>query len=210
MSLKRRTCQFRLRTILGLWAGMEFYRADRERRATHYFQARGAYVEYEFAWDLLTPRLLGFRREPPPWLRSALGEECFTKVVALAVSDTSLGNDDLAWMSALDALRRLDLSNTSVSDAGLWELSSLKHLNTLSLHGTGVTGDGLAALTVLSQLTALALDKEQLSPAGVANVRKCSQLQSLLVFSSPELNEQQLNRVRDLFPGVYVETASSR
>jgi hypothetical protein len=215
MRLKLRWYQYSLRTLLiamtipGLWVGLERIWAQREERAAALFAARGGEVGRTYQWDLLTTRLLPESSLPgvprQHWLRSLLGDECFTGVVYLWLSGTSVTDDDLATVRILHSLFELDLSNTEVSDVGIAHSRSLNHLQTLSLSDTKVTGSGLSPLRALPQLVFLILDVDQLSPAGVANLRACPQLQFISLRSRTGLTDEQLERVRAAIPGVYVD-----
>jgi len=77
----------------------------------------------------------------------------------LNLESTSITDDGLHHLAAIESLEDLDLSSTAITDAGLKELRSLKNLRSLALKRTAVTEAGLSELQALPHLASLSLGR---------------------------------------------------
>ena len=89
----------------------------------------------------------------------------------LDLSDSSINNDDLEWISShFPRLVSLDLSNTKITDAGLAHLVSLKKLASLNLWIPRITSAGLPHLGKIQSLTSLGLGDTQITDESLAHL----------------------------------------
>lgn len=115
-------------------------RARLQRAAVNRVHDLGGWYMYE--------HLLEEPAEPPGpgWLREISGDEYFLKVVGVSLSDTRVGDDDLALLAGLPGLKHLWLDNTSISDRSLRYIGWLPHLEELSIRGCRISKVGTAKL----------------------------------------------------------------
>ena len=94
---------------------------------------------------------------------------------SLDLSETQVGSEAAAHLTALTALTSLSLECTPVSDAACAHLGQLSQLRWLSLAHTTITDGALPDLERLSQLTHLDLNCTQVgAAAGGLGVSGCS------------------------------------
>lgn len=79
-------------------------------------------------------------------------------------------DDQLAHISGMFSLRRLDLSDTQVGDEGMQHLIGLDRLNDLRLSGTGITDRGLETIGRLDSLEYLELNRTGITDAGLEHL----------------------------------------
>ena len=86
----------------------------------------------------------------PRWLRETCDDFGFTRftgrVVELDLALTPADDEDLRHLSALPALRVLDLTGSRVTDAALPRVASLRRLEVVYLQSTQVSGAGVERL----------------------------------------------------------------
>jgi hypothetical protein len=88
-------------------------------------------------------------------------------------ADSAITDADLACLSKLTALRRLELHDPRITDAGLVSLKDMTRLDSLSLARTQVKGAGLANLRAMNGLKILNLSRthvDDLAPLGQLTV----------------------------------------
>jgi Gluconolactonase len=88
-------------------------------------------------------------------------------VRGISLASLPVGDAQLAYLTALENIEKLDLSGTEIGDAGLKRLQQLTKLQELNLGGTTVSDAGLAALTSLGRLRSLHLANTAVSGAGM-------------------------------------------
>ena len=99
-------------------------------------------------------------------------------IVAVNWLFAKVGNDDLALLKGLTALRSLDLGRTRVTDPGLANLEGLKRLQSLNLAGTKVTSGGLSHIKGLTELRYLNVGKLIADP-GMENLEGLTNMERL-------------------------------
>ncbi len=101
------------------------------------------------------------------------------RVVGLSFFGANLRDDDLAHLTGLPYLTRLDLSRTQVTDAGLEHLKALSGLQELNLMRTRVTDAGLEHLKGLNKLQVLDLRFTKVAGDGLEHLKGLNELQVL-------------------------------
>lgn len=91
-------------------------------------------------------------------------------VETLVLSNSSVIDADLAYLSGLSSMRNLALDGTDVSDEGLRFIARLP-LRRLDLSGTRVTDGGIVTLAHLSSLRVIGLGNTAVTPAGMDSLR---------------------------------------
>src|SRR5262249_55590252 len=95
-----------------------------------------------------------------------------SRLRALDLFGTEVGDDGLAHLAGLTELRALYLESTRVGDAGVAHLRKLTRLERLALSGTRVSDACLTHLTSLAALKAVDLSYTAVTPAGVDQLRR--------------------------------------
>lgn len=177
-SLRRRfRLQFGLKglfiatTIAAVWTGIVVRRAREQQTAVRLIREQGGHVYYDFQEQ--PPRSGRYDHEAespwPEWLRTSLGEDLFSDVVAV---DLDFGPEAAAkrtvpitspqnavrHLPALRKLRSFSFGNVELVDETLRIVGQLKNLEKLkALYATNVTDAGIAHLANLHQLKTLLL-----------------------------------------------------
>jgi hypothetical protein len=133
---KRRWFQFSLRTlmigtvvvaVIAGWLGRGIEHNRRESEVAKAVTSIGGTIFYDYErWGG------GWSRGPKPngpgWLRAILGENCFSEVTFVGLSDTIVTDADLPAieqnMSHLAHLKMLDVTRTKISAAGVKHLKA--------------------------------------------------------------------------------------
>jgi hypothetical protein len=97
----------------------------------------------------------------------------------LRLEGTKVTDAGLVHLQGLTNLQDLYLGGTRVTDTGLGRLKGMVKLQTLGLYGTQVTDNGLKHLTGLANLRELELGGTQVSDAGLKALTGLKNLQSL-------------------------------
>jgi len=132
----------------------------------------------------------------PEWLRELIGIDYLDNVVRVELRDndrahtalmhigalrkvwfvdltnTPVGDEQLAYLAELPALRTLKLADTKVTDAGLQHLKNLHRLEWLDVSRTGVTDAGLEHLRALPSLREIDLLGTRVSEKGVTDLQR--------------------------------------
>jgi hypothetical protein len=194
---KRRWFQFSFRSLLIFtlivaipcaWLGRRIARNRLERDAVEAIKTSGgkAWYDYEIrsferdyrrTWSAPPEMPTG-----PKWLRNLLGEDFFSDVLEVRLTDASAGHLD--WVDSLPQLETLDLSRTNATDADLARLAPLNRLKSLQLQRTKVTNAGLVHLMSLTKLQFLNLCATHVSDAGLSELRHFAQLRALALCST--------------------------
>ncbi len=186
---KRRWYQFSLRTLLiatamvAVACSLVVRKLDRKRREREVVQSFLALdtshpvVLYNFQSDPET----GPFAEPygPAWLRGLLGDDFFSEVTGVMLSNTSADDGALCHVDRLTELRCVDLADTKITDAALLRLAHLPHLEVLYLNGTQIDDVGLAQLAEMKSLKTLNLAETKVTDAGLVTIGQLGQLQIL-------------------------------
>ncbi|MGO8753589.1 MAG: hypothetical protein ACLQNE_47250 [Thermoguttaceae bacterium] len=121
------------------WVSVKIQRAKREKEAVGEIKKLGGVVFYDYQVDAKGNEIQGAQPSSPKWLRTLLGDDCFTNVVEVALDHTQVTDAGLAHLKGLTQLQQLSLDNTQVTDAGLEHLKGLTQLQTLFFDSTKVT-----------------------------------------------------------------------
>lgn len=169
---------FTLFVILGSWFGMKMERAEKQKAAVEEIENLGGLVWFDYQFDVLGNELPGAEPPGPPWLRRLLGDDFFTNVTKLDLTQTEIPDAGLKPLEGLPDIQSLSLGDR-VTDAGLEHLKVLTQLHTLNLRATKVTDAGLADLGALRQLQWLSLSDTNVTDAGLEYLKGLTRLQSL-------------------------------
>jgi uncharacterized membrane protein len=91
------------------------------------------------------------------------------QIVWLDLSRTTVSDSEIAGITQLASLRRLNLEFTSLSDNGLQSVSSLSNLRYLNLVGTKITDEGLMQTAGLKNLKDLFIYQTAVTGTGIKN-----------------------------------------
>ncbi|MDD1721849.1 MAG: protein kinase [Euryarchaeota archaeon] len=125
---------------------------------------------------------------------------------------TGIGDDGLAHVSRLPALKHLDVGRSRITDKGLAELKRLSNLEVLDLSGTRVHGDGLAELRDLLNLRQLRLKDNEISPAGADALSRLTSLE-LIHLQGSRIAQADLLRLQAAIPSArlkFLETETAQ
>lgn len=117
-------------------------------------------------------------------------------LACLVLSSTSITDKDLANVSHLTGLKRLELEDTDITDAGLVHLSKLGKLEYLCLTSTLIKGNTLGYLNA-AHLTNLHLDNVALEPRAFREISKFKELR-WLTLDRVHLNDAGLAELAQL------------
>ena len=179
---KRRWFQFSLRTFLIFtaivavgcgWIGRRMEQKRREREVLESLDRLRVGLAYDYQSGT------GGKPPGPEWLRKLLGENFFTEVESVSLSNIQRTNDGLESIKELSQVRRLWLSDCNVADVGLEHLSGLTHLHELDLSGTFITDAGLPHLIALTRLESLRLRNTRITDVGAQELKGLTRLQIL-------------------------------
>jgi hypothetical protein len=101
------------------------------------------------------------------------------KLRGLDLTDTPIGDRQLAGLKLPSQITHLNLSNTAITDQGLSHLVPLVHLIDLDLSGTQVAGPGLKYLGKLPSLSGLNLSRTPLADRDLQSLKDLVELESL-------------------------------
>ena len=143
-----------------------------------------------------------------PWLKKRTKQQIL-EVIGLRLTcepddlgpaKTDISNTDLEVITALPALRNLDLRQSEISDAGLAHLTGLRRLKTLNLTSTPISDAGLKSLAELSNLTELQLEFTKVTGTGLEHLARCHHLSTLVISQGggSRLELRFLNRLKSL------------
>ena len=107
--------------------------AKREREAATAIEKLGETVEWS-------------KPSGPQWLRSLLGNDIFSSVTGVNLTNTQISDAGWEHLKGLSQLQTLYLGDTKVTDAGLEHLQGLSQLQFLYLQVTKVTDAGVKKL----------------------------------------------------------------
>ena len=167
--------QFSIRALLLLtlavalpcgWLAAERNDAARRREVAERIERLGGATSLQPPWG-------------PTWLWQPFGFYFFTTITMVSLDGAAAGDADLAYLSRLPELRRLNLADEPITDAGLEHLKGLTKLRALDLSGTKITDTGLKHLRGLPELQILSLDGTQITDAGLQHLEGLSALQNL-------------------------------
>ncbi len=134
--LSRRRFQFRLRTLLIVtvvvaiaagWLGRGIEHSRRQAEVVKAVTSIGGYVYYDYeqsggGWSR------GPKPNGPGWLRAILGENFFSEVAVVELSDTKVSDADVPAIEEkiriLTHLRILDVTRTKISADGVRRLKA--------------------------------------------------------------------------------------
>ncbi len=203
---KRRWFQFSLgtmfliMTVTAIWLGRTTDRARRQARAVKAVEETHGLIQFDYQVDKSGKARQNPQPPAPEWLRKAVGEEYFRKVVTV---DFAVGaglrrkgpvsnatDDDLRHLESLTDIETLELGNNfDVTDTGLVHLRGLKQLKTLYLYRTSVSGPGLIHLARLPELESLHLGRTPLQDEGLKHIAKMHRLKWLHLENTQVTND---------------------
>ena len=123
--------------------------------------------------------------------------------VSLRMAGASATDKDLAVLSSLKNVSRLDLGQTAVTDAGLTAIKGLKELTVLHLEGTRITDTGLANVKDLRNLTYLNLYNTAVSDAGLEHLKGLTNLKSLYLWQT-KVTDAGVSKLKQALPKVEI------
>jgi hypothetical protein len=194
-SVKRWWPQYSLRaflvvvTLVCLWLGWEANRARRQKQAVDEVLRLGGVVRFDYQLDDKGGLVDDAQPSAPAWLREALGDEHFRKVVTLDLSyggprlgENRITDERLTLIEGVPDLTTLELGRGfEITDEGLVHLRGLTNLKVLYLYNTSVEGPGLRHLTRLKRLEYLALNGAPVTDEGLSQIARFPRLRSLNV-----------------------------
>ncbi|UCG46472.1 MAG: hypothetical protein JSU94_13315 [Phycisphaerales bacterium] len=117
--------------------------------------------------------------------------------------EAELHDEDLACMSKLTRLNRLQLPHKGVSNAGLKCVSGLPYLWLLSIGGERITDNGLAELARMKNLTHLTISGD-FTDAGLEHLAKLKGLYMLDFFGGANFSEPAVARFKRNMPNLAI------
>jgi hypothetical protein len=186
-------------TLLCVWLAIESTHARRQKIAIAKLQELGGRIGFDYQYD--RPGKWKSKPQPsaPRWLRSAIGDDYFRRVVIVNFDEGSDPTDnDLAILHDLPDLRELTLMNrTKITDCGLCNLSALPRLEVLALDGTNIDGSGLGHLPSPRRITGLSLSNAPVTDEALIHIEKMSNLKWLILINT-KITDQGLAHLASL------------
>lgn len=105
------------------------------------------------------------------------------QLVAVDLSGTDVGDDDVLPLASQSGLKMLNLSRTRITDATLRALSKLQ-LDELWLTATNITDEGMKAIGAMTSLKALSVAQTQIHDGGIAELVALQRLERLVLEST--------------------------
>jgi hypothetical protein len=144
-------------------------------------QKLGGRIGFDFQFDARWKAKQIQQPTTPPWIRRAIGDDYFRRVVVVNFDEGSNPTDhDLTVLHDLPDLKQLTLMNrTGITDDGLRNLSGLRHLEVLALSGTKTEGAGLGHIRYPRRIEGLALDDASVTDEQLVHVENMLNLKWL-------------------------------
>src|SRR5262245_2297279 len=184
---RRRWLSFSLRglflviTIACIWLAIVATRARRQAAAIAKVQELKGVLHFDYQKDGRGNAVANGEPQAPKWLRNAIGEDYFRRVVTV---DFNFGGGnkatdaDLVVFRSLPDVANIELNNNPrVTDAGLEHLAGLSKLRVLYLYRSNVKGPGIRYLP--RNIEFLMLTRSPLSDEGVVPVKNMPRLKVL-------------------------------
>jgi Leucine-rich repeat (LRR) protein len=205
---KRRWLTFSLRgaflilTIFCIWLAIVSARARNQAQAVRDVLAHGGHLRFDYEADPTGRSNDKTQPQAPEWLRRALGEEYFRKVVTVGLSTghftqpPKATDADLAIFQALGDVTLVELGgNPGITDAGLIHLAGLTKLRILYLYRTKIRGPGLQHLP--RNLDILSLQHTPAVDEGLIHLKRLSKLRCLIL-SNTKITDNGLRHLSAL------------
>ena len=156
--------------------GWKVRRASIQRRAVATIKRAGGIVRYDFEIDADGDEKEDPKRWAPDWLSRAVGDEWFQEVIQVDLRDiqprqTTLADDTLAAVAALDRVEKLEIDLPSSNATSLDHLIGLTRLKALTLGLEGTTDAWLASVEKIRSLETLTLEYDGGTPNGATLAR---------------------------------------
>lgn len=130
------------------------------------------------------------------------------RITVAIVGNSHFGDDVLAEIVGLDALKSLYIRQSNVTDAGMVRVGRLEHLQSLLLYQTEITDAGLENLRGLTKLQSLEIVDAAITDVGLSHLEKLVGLQSLIL-SRTKVTSGGLRRLREALPYTQISLESS-
>ena len=170
-------------TVICVWLAVVTARARKQLQAVDKIQKLGGVLQFDFLFDGRQGHVPNARPQAPEWLRRAVGEDHFRRVVTV---DFNFGGGnkatdvDLAVFRNLPDVTTIELNNNPrVTDNGLKHLAGLNKLRVLYLYRANVKGPGIRHLP--RNLEILMLTHSPLTDEGLASMQNMPRLSALRV-----------------------------
>lgn len=209
----RRWLRFSLRTALllltlfCLWLGWHCSRAQRQRRAVAWLQARGCFVGYDYQIQEDGGVTQDAKPASPAWLRLALGNDYFCRVVKVRFEQPLVIDDSIIErLNELPGLRHLEGRHCSLAPGIDGRLAELSRLEDLELEECSLSDEQLAALGKLTHLRVLNLQHNPFLGTGLASWERLDKLETLYLTDTAVADENlvhlaELENLQSLYLG---------
>ena len=141
----------------------------------------------------------------PVWLRELVERYTtwpFQRIENVSFVYLPVRDDDLAVLSDLPNLKRLELNLTGISDAGLRHVGRIRTLHAMTITEPTVTDAGINELEHLTALNWLSLEESNVTDACLKSIGKLTSLQGLTLHRTA-IEGRQLGELKRL-PGLRV------
>jgi hypothetical protein len=132
--------------------------------------ARGTIAVPEGAQVSLTVNETGVTDLSP---LAALGEN---DLQLLSFSNTSVQDNDLAYIQHLTGLKRLSLYGTGIGDEGMYYVQDLTNLERINLNATQITDEGMQYVQNMTQMRELVLNRTNLTDESMQYIAGMTEL----------------------------------
>ena len=226
---RRRWLSFSLRglfvvvTIGCVWLAVVTTRARNQAAAVAKIQDLKGILHFDYQHDSRGNHAPDAEPGAPQWLRRALGEDYFRRVVTVDLNfggGDKAADDDLAVFRSLPDVTTLELNNNPrVTDAGLAHLAGLSKLRVMYLYRSSVKGpgirhlprnieflmltyapledEGLVAIPNMTKLKTLRLGFTKITDEGLVNLAELSELEDLELRNT-EVTDAGLEHLKSL------------
>lgn len=200
--------KFSLRTLLigmallAIWLAIQTHRARNQQQAVTALTNLKVQIGYDWHYNENNP-LQSIPNAAPPgpkWLRKAIGDQYFVRVVRLNFEQTETNDADLRWLESLPDVRWLSLYDTRVTNKGMKYLASLPKLENLYIFGTEIGDAGLQHVRKLKALREIQCSGNPISDEGLQHLSALAQLEDVRVGYTKVTDSglKHLERLRNL------------
>ena len=187
-SLHVRSCtRFSLRTLFvavavcAVWLGIKTTQARKQQQAVAALTELGVQIGYDWNYNEDNPLLLLPNAKPPgpEWLRNAIGEHYYSRVVKLNFGRSNAHTSDLKWLESLPHVRWLAIHDSPVDNDGMKYVGSLAKLEVLYIAAPLIGDGGLQHIQGSTELRELQCRSRFITDSGLASLSGLTKLQYL-------------------------------
>jgi len=180
---------------ISIWLAIYSVRANRVNTVISQLEDSGARLGFAYEYDGLKQK-----KNPslwaPTWLRNAIGDGYFTDIATIShQSNSNASSEDLAPITMLASVTRIDLDYTSIDDIS--SIRGQKKLRWLDLEECKIDNEDLSTVATLPNLEILVLTRNDIDDQGTHHLSRLNKLKSLRLIETG-ITDNGLDSLKDL------------